>query len=337
MTQRNIGWMGLALLFLFTSIFGSMLAFSLSDLQKTTPDITRFIEEMVQTHHFDRAVLEQLFAQMTIQKTALDSIQKPAEKLPWYRYAPIFLKPERIEAGVVFWKNNKPVLDRATRIYGIPPEIIVALIGVETFYGRQKGSYPVFDALATLAFYYPERAAFFRSELKEFLLFTREEKMDPTQIRGSYAGAMGYPQFISSSARRYAVDFTNSGQRDLMNNVGNAIGSVGNYLKEYGWAPKQPIVIPAQVKGTDYQSLKIDVKPQYPLSQLETLGIRPETPYPKTLTTAFLTFEEKDSTAFWLGFNNFYVITRYNRSPNYALAVYLLSTAIREQYLKTAT
>lgn len=321
----------LAKIFIF-GLFTSSFLFAINKI--TEPEINKFINKMVTEHHFDRKELRELLLNTTYQADAIEAMKKPAEALPWHKYQQIFLKEQRIKQGVEFWKQNKATLDRASKAYGVPPEIIVSLIGVETYYGKYKGKYPVLDSLVSLSFNYKPRAKFFTSELESLLLYAREEKTDPRTYYGSYAGAMGYPQFISSSIRQYAVDFTNDGHRDLHNNVDDAIGSVGNYLKQHGWVKGQPITAKATIKGLKYKALKREtnkLKPSLTVKKLKNYGVMTSKPYNPRLKTSLLAFDQD----YWLGFNNFYVITRYNHSQNYALAVYLLSEKIKAEYNKT--
>ena len=203
-------------------LLGSMSSAAVSSVRAEgfldLPEARAFIDEMAERHDFRREVLEQLFSSATPRESVIKAISRPAEAKPWYKYRPIFLTLERIEAGDRFWNNHREALQRAERLYGVPPEVIVAIIGVETRYGRNTGRFPVLDAVATLAFQYPKRAPFFRSELEHFLLLAREEGLDPAAVKGSYAGAMGWPQFIASSYRNYAVDFDGDGVRDLLSN-----------------------------------------------------------------------------------------------------------------------
>ncbi len=295
-------------------------------------EVTTFIDEMVKKHHFNRQNLTQLFQQTTIRKKIIDAITRPAESKPWYKYRPIFVTDKRIRGGIEFWNKHEAELARAEKEFGVPAEIITAIIGVESYYGRHKGGYPVIESLSTLAFDYPKRGKFFRSELEQFLLMTREEQMDPLMVMGSYAGAMGQPQFISSSFRRYAIDFDGDGKRDLWHNTSDVIGSVANYFKVHGWAPGERITVPARVSGENVaQVVKEGIKPHASIKQLQQSGIEPNTAIPSTEKAALIKLEEKSSESYWLGLNNFYVITRYNHSPLYAMAVYQLGQEILHQ------
>lgn len=291
-----------------------------------------FIEEMVRKHGFDAGQLQQLLRQAERQESILQAIAKPAEKvLAWKDYSRIFLTPERIENGRRFLKQHRAVLQRAEETYGVPAEIIVAILGVETKYGRIQGRYRVIDALTTLGFDYPPRAPFFRSELEQYLLMTREQGFDPLSLTGSYAGAMGYGQFIPSSFRRYAVDFDGDRVADIWNNPVDAIGSVANYFQQKGWKTGEPVVIPVQVRGTGYrQVLQNDLKPTRTLAEMKRAGVvlPAAAKYDERQAGLLLELEGSQGLEYWLGFHNFYVITRYNVSPLYALAVYQLSREI---------
>ena len=212
-------------------------------------DMRAFITEMSQRHGFNRAQLDAWFKAARVRSDVIAAISRPAESKPWYEYRPIFLQPTRIEGGAVFWNENAKVLQHAEEVYGVSPQIIVAILGVETRYGRHQGNYRVMDSLVTLAFNYPPRSAFFKDELEQYLLLTREEGIDPLAMTGSYAGAMGQTQFISSSYRHYAVDFDGDGKRDLWNDTADAIGSIANYLKAHGWERGGAVAVQATVSG----------------------------------------------------------------------------------------
>lgn len=315
-------------LLLSTSIFAEEIP-----LDQQSPaeraDIRAFVDDMAQKHGFDRAALLATFAQVQLKQKIIEAITRPAEAKPWYQYRPIFVTDTRIEEGVAFWNENRALLERAQQEYGVPPEIIVAILGVETRYGRHKGGYKVLDSLSTLAFNYPSRGAFFRSELEQYLLLTREEELDPLAITGSYAGAMGKAQFIASSYRRYAVDFDADGKRDLWDNTADAIGSVANYFQRHRWQPGAMVTTPTAVNGEQVQALVgMGIKPHTPMAQLRIQGVMPEGNVNPDEMAALIELETQEGHEYWLGLNNFYVITRYNRSPLYAMAVYQLGQAI---------
>lgn len=297
-------------------------------------DLKSFISEMVDEHAFDAPQLETMFGAAKLQPRIVAAISRPAERKPWYQYRPIFLTASRIEGGVEFWNTHREALQAANEAYGVPPEIIVAIIGVETRYGRHAGGYRVIDALATLAFDYPPRAKFFRSELKHYLLMTREEGFDPLALQGSYAGAMGQPQFISSSFRRYAVDFDKDGKRDIWNSTWDSIGSVANYLKLHGWDNGAPVTFKTTLEpsaSADGLPIK-QLKPHLAAAELAGLGLALPGQLSSDTLTSVIALETRGGPEYWIALNNFYVITRYNHSELYAMAVYQLSQAIREQY-----
>lgn len=298
-------------------------------------EVGTFIDSMVEQHQFDRQQLVTLFDQARKRDDILEAIARPAEKTkPWYEYRKIFLQPARIDGGAKFWRENAAILERASTEFGVDPAIIVAIIGVETRYGRHTGSYRVIDALSTLAFEYPPRSRFFRSELEEFLLLTREEDVDVSEVKGSYAGAMGYGQFIPSSYRNYAVDFSGDGKRNLWNDLDDIIGSVANYFHRHGWQAQAPVA--ARVSdGKPLQHFQVSesLKPDDTTAgDYARKGVATRPTLPADLPVALLELEQKDGPEYWLTGKNFYVITRYNRSPLYAMAVYQLSEEIRDAY-----
>jgi membrane-bound lytic murein transglycosylase B len=318
-----------------------LLAFSLlpanaySSAYSEKKEVKSFIQQMVKKHKFDKSYLESLFAEAKLHDSILEAIARPAEGKPWYEYRPIFVTKKRTQGGINFWKDNADALARAEEKYGVPKEIIVAIIGVETRYGKHAGRYPVFDALATLAFGYPPRATFFKSELEHFLLMTREEKMAPQKLLGSYAGAMGMPQFISSSFRRYAVDFDGDGKRDLWNNPTDAIGSVANYFRKHRWKSGQPITHKVQVHGIRHKKLITkSLKPQHTQQELLNNGVILPGQIQENLKGKLLRLKKPKNPEYWVTWNNFYVITRYNHSALYSMAVYQLSQKIKQGYLK---
>ena len=301
------------------------------------PQVQAFIDRMVDKHGFDRDELVTVLDKAERREDILELMRKPAEKrLKWFEYRKIFLTQSRIEGGVTFWEENTEILDKVVAEYGVDPQVIIAIIGVETRYGSNTGRHRVLDALATLSFDYPPRSEFFTGELEQYLILAREEDIDLLTTTGSYAGAMGYGQFIPSSYRHYAIDFDGDGKRDLWDNKADIIGSVANYFHAHDWTPGTPVAIPADVEGNDYQTiLDLGYKPNTVLDAMRHDGITPVTPLPDELLAALISFEQKDGPEYWLGFNNFYVITRYNHSPLYAMAVYQLSEEIRDAYEKS--
>ncbi|RKZ80818.1 MAG: lytic murein transglycosylase B [Candidatus Parabeggiatoa sp. nov. 1] len=289
-----------------------------------------FIDDMVIRHGFDKFDLTQLLDKAKVEKSILKAISRPPSKAkPWYEYRRIFINPKRIKKGGKFWQNNAEAIKRAERLYGVPAEIIVAIIGVETLYGQYKGNHHVLDALTTLAFNYPRRADFFREELEHYLLLTREEGLNPLELKGSYAGAMGIGQFMPSSFRRYAVDFDGDGIRDIWTNNTDAIGSVANYFHQHRWQTGQPVIKAAQVRPNAVETLlALDFNPQYTLQQLKEKGLLYYGDEPNNMDCMFVDLETENGTTYWVGFQNYYVITRYNRSKRYAMAVYQLAQEI---------
>ncbi len=312
----------LLLLLLLTPLYAS----AVSD----TNEIDQFIDEMVNDHQFDRNSLKALFADIKYRQDIIDAITKPAEGKEWHQYRPIFITQKRIKGGVQFMQQHAETLKRAEKQYGVPPQIITAIIGVETFYGRFKGTYRVADALYTLGFEYPPRATFFRQQFAEFLLMARDEGIDPLTMKGSYAGAMGQPQFIPSSFRAYAVDFDGDGKRDLWNNVDDIIGSVANYFARHHWQKGGAIAMRVNVSGKKHESLlDAGIKPSHTPATLKSSGVSIPSSLDKDSLFSLIRFKQKNSEEYWIGYDNFYVITRYNHSPLYAMAVYQLSEAIR--------
>lgn len=299
---------------------------------KQTELLNNFINNMVQKHQFKKAELESLFKAVDIKQNILDTISSPAEGLPWHKYRKIFLTDSRIDGGVKFWQKHQQVLAAVEQEYGIPAEIIVAIIGVETRYGTQTGHHRVIDALSTLAFAYPKRSKFFTSELENFLLLCRSEQIDPIQPTGSYAGAMGIPQFMPSSFLSYAADFEQDQHKDIWNNPADAIASVANYFARHHWQAGQAIAFPVTATDQQYKSvLNKELKPDLTLAQLSNLNINLPEQLLDTDKLKLLAFEQETGDELWLGLNNFYVITRYNHSPLYAMAVFQLSQAIADK------
>ena len=297
------------------------------------PEVETFIQEMVQKHQFSDVSLRRLFAGVEANPAVISAISAPLTALPWHEFRRRYLDSARINGGVVFWREHAATLARARREFGVPEEIIVATIGVESTYGRHTGRFGVLEALTMLAFNYPPRARLFRSELEHYLLLAREGRFDATRIKGSYAGAIGIPQFLPSSYRRYAVDFDGDGRRDLTGSPADAIGSVANYYRSHGWRAGEVIAVPA---GVDPESaaalLELGVKPQLKVGELKRRGVSPTAPVEEGPEAALIMAESENGPSYWLGLNNFYVITRYNRSINYALVVDELARELRARF-----
>lgn len=282
---------------------------------------------------FDADALTRQLADIEPSAAALQAIMPAAtaERKSWVRYRARFLTPQRIHGGVKFWKTHHRVLQRAEKQFGVPPAIVVAIIGVETEYGRNTGRFSALQALTTLAFYYPPRGSFFREELAHLLIYARENKQPVEDIKSSYAGALGIPQFMPGSLRRHAVDFDNDGRIDLLGSAADAIGSVAAFLSAHGWVSGGQVAIPAAIDGEPPREL-IDagIRPSFRRIQLEGMGLRP-TALPNDKEFALIDLVSPEGpTEYWWGFDNFYVITRYNRSSSYAMAVFQLSEAIAE-------
>lgn len=294
--------------------------------------VTAFIDKMHSKHQFDKTQLKTLFASVETKNNILKTIAAPAEGMAWHDYRKIFMTDTRISGGIKFWKENEQTLDAVAEKYGVPPEIIVAIIGVETRYGHNIGHHRVIDALSTLGFSYPKRSQFFLRELESFLILCRTEKMDPLQPTGSYAGAMGLPQFMPSSFLAYAVDFEDNAHRDIWNNPSDAIASVANYFAKHRWKTGKPIAFPVQAQGENFKkALASDLKPDTTIAKLKKLNITTPETLTKDTQVKLFSFKQAASSDLWIGLHNFYVITRYNHSPLYAMAVYQLSQAILDK------
>ena len=288
-----------------------------------------FTKLMVEKHGFEREYIEALINGAERKQSIIDAISRPAEKiLTWKDYRKIFITDRRIKQGREFLQQYDADLTRAETTYGVPKALITSIIGVETFYGRNKGSYRVIDSLATLAFDYPPRSKFFSGELEAYLLLVKEQGFDATQVKGSYAGAMGYGQFISSSYRHYAVDFDGDGIVDIVNNPIDAIGSVANYFKMHGWKTGMPVTATAVLdSNTNRQIASKKLKPKLTVAQLEAEGFRSSVKLEQSQKATAMILSGEAGDEAWIGLKNFYVITRYNHSKLYAMAVYQLSQA----------
>lgn len=294
------------------------------------PGIPQFIDEMVEKYQFKREELVLTFQQVEYRPDVIAAITAPATIKPWAEYRASFINPLRIDSGVEFWKKYAPFLQRAEQQYGVPQEIILAVIGVETLYGRRAGRFRTLDALTTLAFDYPRRADFFRSELAQYLLLAREQQFSLLEIKASYAGALGIPQFMPSSYRKYAVDFNANGKVDIMNEPEDAIGSVANYLKQYGWKTGEPVAQLATLGNEAFPAINDTPRS---LSAWADAGVRPVVPPQGIAQPAWLLdFTVETGKEYWLTYNNFRVITLYNNSNFYAMSVFQLAEALRAAY-----
>jgi membrane-bound lytic murein transglycosylase B len=296
------------------------------------PEIAAFIQDVASRDGMSRKELRALLKAAQPQPKIIEAMERPAEKVsPWWQYREHFITPERITEGVQFWGEHRDALERIAAEYQVPPEYVVAILGVETKYGRITGHYRVLDALATLAFDYPPRHAYFTKELEQFLVLAKENRLDPLTLTGSYAGAMGAPQFMPSSYRHFAVDANHSGQRDLWNDWDDVIASVANYLHESGWRLGAPVLAEASVAP----AATIEVEPhnlelKETVASLGARGIKTELDVPPDTPALLIAAEQQDGPAYRVGFHNFYVITRYNTSPRYAMAVHELAQAVAQ-------
>jgi membrane-bound lytic murein transglycosylase B len=300
------------------------------------PEIKAFIDDVAARNDISAVQLRKVLRSAEPQPKIVELISKPAEKVtPWWEYRARFLTEDRIEQGVEFWQQNRAGLERIAAERGVAPEYIVAIIGVETKYGRIMGRYRVLDALTTLAFDYPERGAYFRKELEQFVLLTREESLKPTVPLGSYAGAMGGSQFMPSSYRRFAVDGNGDGKRDIWGNWEDVIASTANYFREYGWKTGEPVL--SEVDLDPEPTFTLDprtIKLTETVDSLNAQGVHVRTPMPASTPAMIIPAEQQDGPSYRVGFNNFEVITKYNRSVKYAMTVNDLAQAIAERVRK---
>ena len=314
-----------------------LVLFCVSCVAAEHPGTEGFVDRAVSEFGLPENEVRALLSEAEYKQSIVDAISRPAEGKPWHQYRPIFLGEKRISEGVDFWWENRELIARVSKQYGVDEEIIVSIIGVETFYGRITGGYRTIDALVTLGFYYPQnlssdRSEFFSSELMHYLQLAIEEGLPADEITGSYAGAMGMGQFMPSSYREYAVDFDGDGSRDLWRSTPDVVGSVANYLHRHGWQPGQPVVrrARASVDAAFDQISTTNFSPTLSVAQWQEKGFSSSDELSPELPAAVLKLVEKDRATYWLTFKNFYVITRYNRSPRYAMAVYELSQEIKK-------
>lgn len=293
-------------------------------------ELHAFIKTFSERHQYPEADLRRVFANVRIRPEIIEVMQRPGEALPYYEYRKQFLTDTHLKRGAQFWTQHETALARQGKKHGVPPEIIVAILGVETQYGRNTGSYPVLDSLSTLWLHYPPRSDFFKRELGEFLLLARELGVDAPSIKGSYAGAIGVPQFIPSSYRHYAVDGDGDGKRDLQKSPSDIIASVANFLDVHGWAAGETLTDDVELRGTLYFWIeRLGIKPALTVSGLTDYGIVPRSAVAPERRAALIALEGETGPFYRLGYNNFYVITRYNRSKRYAMAVVELAERLR--------
>jgi membrane-bound lytic murein transglycosylase B len=299
------------------------------------PAAERFVDKMVAQHGFSREYLYGLLSQAQRKEWTIEYMnkEKPTTKPKpggWTRYRAKFLDDRHISAGASFWARHASALERASQQYGVSPEHILGIMGVETIYGANLGNHRIIDALSTLAFDYPRRAEYFESELESLLIMSRNERQDPSRPKGSFAGAMGLGQFMPSSFLKYAVDFNGDGLKDLWDPE-DAIGSIANYFSEFGWRPGEPVVSPAEVQGNQIEGLTAGFDTKYSLPTLASYGVRPTLNFPAD-EVSLLKLSVTNGDDYYVGYPNFYVITRYNHSTYYAMAVHQLGQAIKQRY-----
>ena len=311
---------------------------STSCLAQQHPGAEEFAAKAASEYDLDQEQVILLLQNARFKQSIVDAMSRPAESKPWYKYRPIFITEKRIKGGVRFWRENEALIAQASEKFGVDPQVIVSIIGVETNYGGNTGGYRVLDALATLSFYYPDtgndRSDFFSRELMNFFVLGDEENLPMEEVTGSYAGAMGLGQFMPSSYREYAVDMDGDGRRDLWSSLPDVIGSVANYLHRHGWELGQPVTYPAiTATGADMELVtRRDLKPKKSIDEIAQAGFTSSEPVSGDMLAAVTRLKEKDGNHYFITFKNFYVITRYNRSPLYAMAVYELSEAIRNGF-----
>jgi membrane-bound lytic murein transglycosylase B len=312
----------------FLSVILSLILAACTGNIKNAELVNAFKEQMTLTHHFDKAELDRLFDEVEIKDDIIKKMTKPAEGLPWYRYRKIFLTDKRIDEGVKFWRENEQVVTQIANQYGVPAEIMIAIIGVETSYGQNTGNFRVIDALSTLAFAYPPRSKFFTKELESFLLICRDEGLNPLEPLGSYAGAMGMPQFMPSSFSAYATDFNNNGRRDIWHDTSDVLASIGNYFAKHGWQKDQMITLPIIQNEPNKADFFDELKPDLRIEELQSAISKISRSIPLNTKVKILGLKQEHGEELWATLENFYVITRYNHSPLYAMAVYQLSQAL---------
>lgn len=320
-------------IFLFSLFFtGNVFAayYKLSDYSI----VQKFITDMVYKYNFDKSYLTKTLNSVTIRTDAIEKTTHPYEEKPWNVYKKHFLTQVKIENGVEYWCEHKKALDYAEKTFGVPPEIIVAIIGIESNYGVAKFNYSVLDTLATLAFARQNKTTFFLNELSEYFLLTRELNLDPKSIKGSYAGAIGIPQFMPSSYRRFGMSYQKQKFVNLMTNDDDAIISIANFLHYFGWQKNADVAIPAIIRSKNYNYEKLlnnSLKPQFTLDTLAKYHVYPAKKIPKNNTANLFQFtNQNDTCEYWLGLQNFYVLSRYNPHKQYVLAVYLLAQRIKQ-------
>lgn len=290
-------------------------------------DVKIYFQYLIQEHKFSEKQLTAWFDQIHYQESIIKALYRPAEKTKSFiSYKPMFVSADTVKKGSAFWLENKAAFERAEKVYGIPAEIILSIIAIESRFGKNQGGYRVIDALATIGFFDPKREKYFKKELTEFLIFVRDEGINPFDIKGSYAGAMGYSQFMPSSIRAYAVDFDDDGKVDIWNNPVDAIGSVANYFRKHRWQEGRPVTIKAEVSGDKFESiLTRKLKLNTTVVETESVGWKPVSAMLPDEPVFPFKIETSSGMEYWYGLKNFYVITRYNHSLMYAVTVHHLS------------
>ena len=313
-----------------TSACSVVIAPTAHSLDIERPEVRDFMADLVKKDGFEQPYVTAVFSGIESKQAILDAMNRPAEKVkPWFEYRNIFLTPRRISAGVDFFREHEAKLQQASARTGVPAEVIVAILGVETFYGTRTGSYRAVDSLSTLAFDFPQRSTFFRGELRQLFLLAREEQLDVGSLLGSYAGALGPPQFIPSSYRAYAVDGSGDGRRDLLQNWDDITASIANYFVEHHWQRGQPIAVRAELaRDATRPTGPTELVLKDTVGSLARQGIQFTTDLPTTAPALLVTLQGEEADEYWVGFQNYFAITRYNRSTMYALAVFQLSEAI---------
>lgn len=313
-----------------------LVLFCVSGFAAEHPGTDEFVQRASSEYDLPESEVRALLAKAEYKQSIVDAISRPAEGKPWHQYRKIFLTDRRLSQGVEFWKENKELIAKASKQFGVDEAVIVAIIGVETSYGRNTGGYRTIDALVTLGFYYPQnlssdRSPFFSKELMNYMQLANEENLPADEITGSYAGAMGMGQFMPSSYREYAVDFDGDGSRDLWRSTPDVVGSVANYLSRHGWQAGKPVTHRARAsQDAAFDMISSNLKPTLTVAEWQEKGFSSSSELAPDLPAAVLKLVEKDRNSYWLTFKNFYVITRYNRSPRYAMAVYQLSQEIKQ-------
>jgi len=314
-----------------------LLLFCLPAFAADHPGTEEFVARAVSEYGLEEAEVRALLAEAEYKQSIIDAISRPAEGKPWHEYRQIFLTDKRINEGIDFWIENQELITAASIKFAVDEEIIVAIIGVETFYGRITGNYRSIDALVTLGLYYPQnlssdRSAFFSSELMQFMQLAKKEGLPPTETTGSYAGAMGMGQFMPSSYLEYAVDFDGDGKRDLWRSTADVVGSVANYLHRHGWQAGEPITKRAwATKDAAFSEISsTSYKPSISVAEWKDKGFKSSSELAADMPAGVIKLVQEDRNSYWLVFKNFYVITRYNRSPRYAMAIFDLSQEIKK-------